>query len=258
MFVKTSESARLRDVALATVKTGLGGRYGNKGAILARLVIDDSSLCFINAHLAAGQSHRKQRNKDLVEILEAKPTFADAKAEASDAYVGGGDGTMVADHDVVFLSGDLNYRIDLRRDTVLQHAYTDELEPLRAQDQLLKEMKLPSSRLRYFKEGELTFRPTYKYDKGTEHYDSSEKNRIPAWCDRVLWRTNQADKVQQLHYARYEATISDHRPISAGFEVRIKSVMQEQRRAVVKTVEAEWPKIYDERLQTMMRYYGAL
>ena len=36
MFVKSSEVARLRDVAHITVKTGMGGRYGNKGAILSR------------------------------------------------------------------------------------------------------------------------------------------------------------------------------------------------------------------------------
>lgn len=36
IFVKSSEAARLRDVALVDVKTGMGGRYGNKGAILAR------------------------------------------------------------------------------------------------------------------------------------------------------------------------------------------------------------------------------
>lgn len=36
IFVKASEAARLRDVALVTVKTGMGGRYGNKGAILSR------------------------------------------------------------------------------------------------------------------------------------------------------------------------------------------------------------------------------
>lgn len=37
ILVKTSEATRLRDSALVTVKTGMGGRYGNKGAILSRV-----------------------------------------------------------------------------------------------------------------------------------------------------------------------------------------------------------------------------
>lgn len=36
IFVKTREADRLRDISLITVKTGMGGRYGNKGAILSR------------------------------------------------------------------------------------------------------------------------------------------------------------------------------------------------------------------------------
>lgn len=36
IFVKSAEATRLRDVALVTIKTGMGGRYGNKGAILSR------------------------------------------------------------------------------------------------------------------------------------------------------------------------------------------------------------------------------
>ena len=39
-----------------------------------------------------------------------------------------------------------------------------------------------------FCEGYLNFAPTYKYDEFSDDYDTSEKGRIPAWCDRVLWK----------------------------------------------------------------------
>lgn len=41
------------------------------------------------------------------------------------------------------------------------------------------------------REGPIAFPPTYKFDKGVASpaaYDSSEKKRIPAWCDRIFYR----------------------------------------------------------------------
>ena len=41
-----------------------------------------------------------------------------------------------------------------------------------------------------WREGPISFLPTYKYDVGSVGvFDSSEKKRAPSWCDRILYRT---------------------------------------------------------------------
>jgi synaptojanin len=55
IFVKASYGEFIRDLAVDSVKTGLGGATGNKGAAAIRFVLDGTSLCFVCAHFAAGQ-----------------------------------------------------------------------------------------------------------------------------------------------------------------------------------------------------------
>lgn len=59
-----------RDVAIDTVKTGMGGKAGNKGAVGIRFQFHSTSLCFVCSHLTAGQSQVKERNEDYREITQ--------------------------------------------------------------------------------------------------------------------------------------------------------------------------------------------
>lgn len=77
--------------------------FSFQGGILARFVIDDSSLCFINCHLAAGQHHVRERNADVAAFLEETSVFPSESVEEDFGYVGGGDGSMVLDHEIVFV-----------------------------------------------------------------------------------------------------------------------------------------------------------
>lgn len=58
-----------RDVAVDTVKTGMGGATGNKGGVAIRMLFHTTSICFVCSHFAAGQSQVKERNDDYNEIV---------------------------------------------------------------------------------------------------------------------------------------------------------------------------------------------
>ncbi len=184
----------------------------------------------MNCHLAAGQSHTTHRNNDIATILEAPalPPEMDASRRI-DLYVGGGDGTMILDHEVCVLNGDLNYRIEtIGRESVISAVRTGNLPKLLERDQLLlARRKNPGFRLRAFVEAPITFAPTYKYDVGTDTYDTSEKKRAPAWCDRLLYRG--FDRIEQLDYRRHEVRVSDHRPVSGRFRIQVKKISPKQR-----------------------------
>ena len=78
-----------------------------------------------------------------------------------------------------------------------------------------------------------TLIPTHRYIPHTDDYDRrpDKKNRAPAWCDRVLWRSNGND-IQCDGYGRDEMKTSDHKPVYATFEAQVRTTVRHQQRAV--------------------------
>ncbi|KAG4090197.1 DNase I-like protein [Neocallimastix lanati (nom. inval.)] len=222
VFVKPSLNNRISCLNVDTVETGLKGYHGNKGSIALRMLIDDSSVCIINTHLAAHQDQVVARNNDVVTIMnETKFPPHDKPC----CYVNGGDGSQIMDYENVFWFGDMNYRIDpinnLTRDDIIKMANEKRFDELIKMDQFHNIHSTDTGFPLYpLTEGKINFAPTFKYDIGYNQYDTSEKQRIPSWCDRILYRGT----VQQLNYQRHECTASDHRPVSSSFRISIKKM----------------------------------
>ena len=68
IFAKEKLRDRIGKIETDTVKTGLGGNLGNKGATLIKLFVDDSSFCFINCHIEAGSKSNNTRLMNLIDI----------------------------------------------------------------------------------------------------------------------------------------------------------------------------------------------
>ena len=203
-------------------------------------------MCLVNCHLAAGQTQTVHRNNDMTAILDS--TILPAEHDQTtriDEFTCGGDGSMIFDNEICILNGDLNYRIDtMGRDVVVKTIETGNYQKLLERDQLLvTRRRNPGLRLLALKEYPITFAPTYKYDVGTDRYDTSEKRRVPAWCDRILYRG--PGKIKQIDYQRHELRVSDHRPVSAFFKLRIKQVSADKRQRAWTQSEKRFRKVKD-------------
>lgn len=114
---------------------------------------------------------------------------------------------------------------------------------LQAHDQLLLARRAGAA-FEGFTEAPLRFAPTYKYDIGSDVFDTSEKRRPPAWCDRVLWKANvppppsgsKLVAARCTSYERHEERTSDHRPVSAALELLVARTNDEQRARVFKEI----------------------
>lgn len=208
VFVRADSVNLIRHVESSTKKTGLGGMAANKGGIGISFSINDTTVALVTAHLAAGQNAVEDRNRDYWTISEGL-NFR---------------GRRLSEHDMIFWFGDFNYRINMSNEDIRLCVKRKNFDPLHQKDQL-NEQRAALTAFENFEEGALTFDPTYKYDNGTQTYDTSEKARAPAWTDRILYR---GKRILMREYSRGESLISDHRPVRAVFELETVIIDRER------------------------------
>ena len=213
----------LPDVDSFSTLPGVAGNFKTKGAIAIGLMVFGTSFLFVNCHLTAHQENTRDRVKDLKKIkavinlpkilpFPSKLKHFSKKRDFTDNF------------DITFWCGDLNFRLEQTREVVvrelLNHADKsykhvldfDQLNYLKDQGHILKG----------FNEEPIHFPPTFKYDVGTSNFDSSYKQRVPSYTDRILYKARKA-AVKNLHYdSVHEVVTSDHKPVWGMWEVSIK------------------------------------
>ncbi|XP_050335104.1 inositol polyphosphate 5-phosphatase E [Bactrocera neohumeralis] len=223
-----------------SVRTGTAFR--TKGAVAISFCIFGTSMLFVTSHLTAHQQKVKERVSDVKRIIHALdlPKNLNLRHKNKD---------VTQNFDNVFWCGDLNFRLGEPREKLLEwiqntkfplpshlpHGYmhTDQLSSVLAD----------GAAFRGFMEANITFPPTYKYDPGTQHFDTSSKQRAPAYTDRILYKYRQSQGlgirrgstiasgvnapqpyVQCLLYDSVPSiTTSDHKPVWALFKTQIRA-----------------------------------
>ncbi|CDK26474.1 unnamed protein product [Kuraishia capsulata CBS 1993] len=212
LFVKDDEVDKIKLVEGSEKKTGLGGVSANKGAVAVSFAYSETKFCFVASHLAAGLNNVVERHHDY-KTISTGLRFSRGK--------------RIKDHDAVIWMGDFNYRIMLPNEEVRERIKEGDYPTLFEYDQLNMQMAAGES-FPYFDEMEITFPPTYKFDNGTSTYDSSEKQRIPAWTDRVLSFNSFKRIMKQTSYSSAQDIVfSDHRPVFATFTVTTNLVKED-------------------------------
>ncbi|XP_054449911.1 phosphatidylinositol 4,5-bisphosphate 5-phosphatase A isoform X6 [Pteronotus mesoamericanus] len=239
LFAKYYHLPFLRDVQTDCTRTGLGGYWGNKGGVSVRLAAFGHMLCFLNCHLPAHMDKAEQRKDNFQTILSLQQ-FQGPAAQG------------ILDHDLVFWFGDLNFRIESYDLHFVKVAIdNNQLHQLWEKDQL-NMAKNTWPILKGFQEGPLNFAPTFKFDVGTNKYDTSAKKRKPAWTDRILWKVKapgggrspsghesyRLQVTQHSYRSHMEYTVSDHKPVAAQFVLHF--AFRDDRPLVRLEVADEW------------------
>lgn len=194
------ENHSISSVISDSVKTGFKGTIGNKGGVAIRCQIHETSVVIWNCHLASGLANLEARLSQLADVH-------------GKAFQGQRKVPKIWEHDVKILLGDLNFRLLLPNSDVRGYIERGEIGELLQHDQLCL-IKGDSEVIKTYCEAAIRFKPTYKYDKDSDTYDTSKKMRVPAWCDRIL-----CDGARIENYRRCEIRYSDHRPVCATISI---------------------------------------
>ncbi|EAZ07049.1 hypothetical protein OsI_29296 [Oryza sativa Indica Group] len=227
VWARSGLRRHVRHAAASCVGAGVLGRLGNKGAVSVRFLLHGTSFCFVCCHLASGgkDGDAQLRNADAADILSRTTFRRRTTAAASPAPEELPLPRKILDHDRVVLLGDLNYRIAMDDAEARLLVRAGKWSMLLENDELLLELAEGGS-FDGWREGLVTFSPTYKYHLNSDMFywsidaagggGDKQQQRAPAWCDRILWR---GKGMRQASYERCGGyRISDHRPVRALFD----------------------------------------
>ncbi|ETE60245.1 Type II inositol-1,4,5-trisphosphate 5-phosphatase, partial [Ophiophagus hannah] len=239
-----------------------------KGAAVAiRFRFHSTTICVVNAHLTAHPPGSEQYSQDIHDICAclqffqqdpSLPTVSLSQHEWVQGLLAIGltacvlrpqeaEKVELPPAAVIFLSeflpdsivlwlGDLNSRLEQQdMEQVKKLVDTQDFRALYWHDQLKSQME-EKKVFEDFTEGDVIFQPTYKYKISSDEWDTrcgaeeGEQYGAFAWCDRILFK---GESISQLDYRSHlSLRNSNHKPVSAVFDIVVKMVDEQLYRKV--------------------------
>ncbi|XP_065556168.1 synaptojanin-1-like [Artemia franciscana] len=215
VFVRPKLFKHIRNVETDTKTVGIFRKVNiKKGAVQIRFDLYSTSFAFVSCHLPAHADQAYERNKSFEEIVN----------KLSSEFT-----RDLHSHDYVIWLGDMNYRINTSREVAEQIIREKGWKELLKHDQL-KKYQSKGFIFQDYTEAEINFPPTYKYEVGTGHFDTSKKQRVPSWTDRILIKTESS--LVPLFYGVSPLEYSDHRPVLGIYDVTAFKVDENTRHMI--------------------------
>ena len=208
LYIKSELNDQIDNLTVDENKTGNLG-LGNKGNFIFKFKLNNKEFALCNGHLSAGE---KKENFDK-RISEIREIFDNVYSDQNE-------------NNLYFISGDLNFRIELPKEKFNEicggtEGNVDEKQA-KAQIDILKQYDQMNIVRDIFKkeqlyEEKIRFPPTYKYNKMSTTYNGK---RTPSWTDRILFKYDK--NINCLFYDTIDLYISDHKPLVGLFEINLK------------------------------------
>jgi len=203
-----------------TTATRVGHKIKTKGALAMSFNVFGTSFLFLTSHFTSHEGKLQDRINDYNSICQnIQLPYREVKGSEKD---------VTTRFDRVFWFGDFNFRVKKAR------SYVDKLiaDQNKSTSDFLEEL-LPCDQLNNlferrkifhgFSEAPIKFMPTYKFDVNTSRYDTSSKQRVPSWTDRIVHKSIPTENLQSVCYNSCNSIkVSDHRPVYAIFETIIE------------------------------------
>ena len=241
VFIKSNHMNKITKIDFQIVKNGLMGNIGNKGSCFVRMNVNDTIICIANNHFSAGIQYSETRRSEIVNVLNT----------TINKY----PNVPFKDYDYFFLFGDLNIRLnlELQDENIVNlinkfnnnyfnnnNNFENIINNILKFDQF-KIYQNETSIISNVEEGKINFCPTYKYFIGENKYDV--RKRVPAWCDRILFKKNSHTKC--LCYNRCEFTLSDHKPVYGLYQITTRKIDKEKRNKILEEIREKFNKNFN-------------